>query len=70
MGWNLAGACEVYPEKAKLDKQFKYANNKNISYVAIIGENELANSTVIVKNMSAGNQETMLINELAGYFKN
>ncbi|MDD3860896.1 MAG: histidine--tRNA ligase, partial [Bacteroidales bacterium] len=28
-------SCEVYPEKAKLDKQFKYANNKNISYVAI-----------------------------------
>jgi histidyl-tRNA synthetase len=61
-------SCEVYPEKAKLDKQFKYANNKNISYVVIIGENELANSTIVVKNMSVGNQDTMLIDELAGYF--
>jgi histidyl-tRNA synthetase len=68
MGWNLAGACEVYPEKAKLDKQFKYANNKNISYVVIIGENELANSTVTIKNMENGTQDAILFSEIARYF--
>ncbi|MDD3740103.1 MAG: histidine--tRNA ligase [Bacteroidales bacterium] len=61
-------SCEVYPEKAKLDKQFKYANNKNISYVAIIGENEIANSTVTIKNMSNGTQETILANKISNYF--
>ncbi len=61
-------SCEVYPEKAKLDKQFKYANNKNISYVVIIGENELANSTVTIKNMENGTQDAILFSEIARYF--
>ncbi len=61
-------SCEVYPEKAKLDKQFKYANNKNISYVAIIGENELNAETVTIKNMAEGKQENILFSELSGYF--
>lgn len=62
-------SCEVYPEKAKLDKQFRYANNKNISYVAIIGENEIANSTVKIKNMSNGVQETILQADFINKFK-
>jgi len=61
-------SCEVYPEKAKLDKQFKYANNKNISFVAIIGENEITNSTVTIKNMENGTQETIRFSEIARYF--
>jgi histidyl-tRNA synthetase len=61
-------SCEVYPEKAKLDKQFKYANNKNISYVAIIGENEIANSIATIKNMENGTQDTILFSEIVGYF--
>ncbi|HOZ30905.1 MAG TPA: histidine--tRNA ligase [Bacteroidales bacterium] len=61
-------SCEVYPEKSKLDKQFKYANNKNISYVAIIGENEIADSSVTIKNMSNGKQETILAKKISNYF--
>jgi histidyl-tRNA synthetase len=61
-------SCEVYPEKAKLDKQFKYANNKSISYVAIIGENEIANSIATIKNMENGTQDTILFSEIVGYF--
>jgi histidyl-tRNA synthetase len=60
-------SCEVYPDSAKLDKQFKYANNKKINFVAIIGDNEINESRVSIKNMFAGTQETIMMSELAGY---
>ncbi len=62
-------SCEVYPDKAKLDKQFKYANNKNISYVAIIGEDELKNGTVTIKNMLEGKQDSINSDALADFFR-
>jgi len=62
-------SCEIYPEKAKLDKQFRYADNKKISYVVIIGENEIANSFVTVKNMITGTQETLPQTEFINKFK-
>jgi histidyl-tRNA synthetase len=49
-------SCEIFPQKAKMDKQFKYANNKNIPYVIVIGEDELKNGTATIKNMNAGTQ--------------
>ena len=57
-------SCEIYPDKAKLDKQFKYANNKNINFVIIIGENELKNGIVSIKNMISGEQENVDIEEI------
>lgn len=60
-------SCEIYPDSAKLDKQFKYANNKKIKFVAIIGENEINESRVSIKNMIAGTQETILMSELVEY---
>jgi histidyl-tRNA synthetase len=60
-------SCEVYPDSAKLDKQFKYANNKKIKFVAIIGENEINESRVSIKNMIAGTQETILMSKLVEY---
>jgi histidyl-tRNA synthetase len=52
-------ACELFHEQAKFDKQFKYAEKKGIAYAVIIGDQELANETCTVKNLSAGTQETM-----------
>jgi histidyl-tRNA synthetase len=52
-------SCEIYPEKAKFDKQFKYAHAKNIPFVALIGEDELKNNTVSIKNMSSGEQKNV-----------
>ena len=46
----------VYPEADKLGKQFKYAGQINIPYVCILGENELAEGKVAVKNMVSGEQ--------------
>jgi histidyl-tRNA synthetase len=52
-------AAELYPESVKFDKQFKYAEKKNIPYIAIIGQAEIANQQVNVKNISSGEQRTV-----------
>lgn len=52
-------ASEVYPENSKLDKQFKYADKKKIPFVVIIGAQELASQTCILKKLATGEQETL-----------
>ena len=49
-------ACEVYHEPAKFDRQFQYAEKKNIPFVIIIGEEEMKNSSCKIKNLSSGQQ--------------
>ena len=56
--------CELYPETVKFDKQFKYAEKKNIPYVVIIGEKELADGTCNLKNLATGTQQTISGNDL------
>jgi len=51
--------CELYHEQAKMDKQFKYAEKKNIDWVVIIGSQEIQSNTGIVKNIKTGKQETL-----------
>lgn len=48
---------EVYPEPAKMKKQFEYADKKQIPFVGVVGSNEMANNTIMLKNMSDGKQE-------------
>lgn len=50
-------SCEVYHENTKFDKQFKYAEKKNIPYVAILGNKELEQGVVNIKNLSNGEQK-------------
>lgn len=50
--------AEVYPTAAKMQKQMKYANNRNIPYVVLLGTQELENQEFVVKNMDQGTQET------------
>ena len=57
-------AAMVYPEAAKMKKQMEYANRKQIPFVAFIGENELQDGTVTLKNMADGQQETMTVDEM------
>ncbi len=61
-------SCELFYENSKLDKQFKYATKKNISYVVIIGSKEIENETCVVKELSKGEQKTVAENELLKYF--
>ena len=51
--------AELYPDAVKMAKQFKYADDKGIPYVAIIGENELKQGIVTVKDMKSGEQKAV-----------
>ena len=57
--------CEVYPEVAKLRKQFEYADRKGIRYLAIVGEDEMAAGTVTLKNLSTGEQRTEPVQKIS-----
>lgn len=57
--------CELFHEQAKMDKQFKYAEKKNIGFVVIIGSQEIQNSTGVVKNLKTGVQETVALANLS-----
>jgi histidyl-tRNA synthetase len=61
-------SCELYHENAKFDKQFKYAEKKQIPYVVIIGAKELETGSCNVKNLLTGVQETVLFADLPGKF--
>jgi histidyl-tRNA synthetase len=57
---------EIYSDmESKLGKQFKYANKRGIPFVIIIGETELAENKVTLKNMETGDQETGEIDAMA-----
>ena len=56
-------AAEIYPDTAKLKKQFTYADNRTIPFVVIAGSDEIANNTFVLKNMSSGEQKTISIND-------
>jgi len=62
-------SAELYPQQAKMKKQMDYANRKNIPFVAIVGETELANGSVALKNMTTGEQLNLTANELVTYLK-
>ena len=51
-------SCELYPDAAKLKKQMTYANTSSIPFVAIIGESEIAEGKLTLKNMIDGTQTT------------
>lgn len=48
---------DLYPSNAKMQKQMKYANNRNVPYVILIGEQELADNSFVVKDMVQGGQK-------------
>lgn len=53
--------AEIYPEAAKMKKQMGYADKKGIPFVALVGENEMQNNTVTLKEMQSGQQESVSI---------
>jgi len=60
---------EIYPEAAKMKKQMTYADKKSIPYVALVGENEINNNVVSLKNMLTGEQESVAISSLVDKLK-
>ncbi len=58
---------EIYHEPAKFDKQFKYAEKKNIPFVIIIGEEEMKNNSCKIKNIVTGKQVEIALKELSEF---
>ncbi len=56
--------CELFHEKAKFDKQFKYADKKLIPYSVFIGEKELQEGNCVIKDLRSGVQETVAMDDL------
>ena len=61
--------AEVYPDSAKMKKQMSYANDKNIPFVAIVGENEMNEGKLTLKNMATGEQSLLTPTELLAAIK-
>lgn len=60
-------ACELFHENSKFDKQFKYAEKKNIPYVVILGSEELVNGTCLVKDLRKGEQQSLAQDKLVSF---
>ena len=65
---NQGISCELFHEAAKLDKQFKYADKKNIPFVIIMGSNEIEKKEAVVKNLKAGVQQIIPLDQLVKFF--
>ena len=61
---NAGISAEIYPEASKMKKQMAYANSKSVPYVAMAGENEIANNCISLKNMTTGEQSTVTSDEM------
>jgi histidyl-tRNA synthetase len=56
--------AELYPDAVKLGKQISYANSRQIPFVALVGENEIREEKISVKNLSTGEQKSFSVTEL------
>jgi histidyl-tRNA synthetase len=54
----------LYPSADKMKKQMQYADRKNVLYTILVGENEIKQNTLTVKNMLDGSQKSMTFEEL------
>lgn len=62
-------STELFPDAAKTKKQMNYANKKGIPFVALIGENEMKEGIINLKNMQTGEQKSVNLEELIAELK-
>jgi histidyl-tRNA synthetase len=62
---NRGVACEIYPDRTKLKKQFDYADRKKIPFISINGGDETASGVVNIKNLNTGEQRSFLKEDIA-----
>ena len=55
---------ELYPDAVKMKKQMSFANAKQIPFVALAGENEIASRKFTLKNMATGEQQLVDVDEM------
>lgn len=60
---------EIFPDSSKMKKQMSYANAKQIPFVVLAGENEMAEGKFTLKNMLTGNQQLVITEELIDIVK-
>ncbi|MBR3831846.1 MAG: histidine--tRNA ligase [Muribaculaceae bacterium] len=60
---NAGIAAEIYPDSAKMKKQMGYADALTIPFVAIVGETEMAQNKMMLKNMTSGEQSLVSVEE-------
>ncbi|MFQ9317010.1 histidine--tRNA ligase [uncultured Dysgonomonas sp.] len=56
-------STEIFPESAKMKKQMSYADSNKIPYVAIVGENEINENKITLKDMTSGEQKSLTLEE-------
>lgn len=61
--------ADLYPTSTKVQKQFKYADKREVPYVVLLGDKELSEGNFVVKNMKTGNQETFSLNQPEDFIK-
>lgn len=61
--------CEIYPDNTKLKKQFDYASKKQIPFFAIVGEQEVLEGVVNIKNLATGEQIKLSGDKMVTFFK-
>ena len=61
-------AAEIYPDPVKMKKQMNYANSRHIPYVALVGEQELKDGVITLKEMDSGKQEQLTPGQLLEKF--
>ena len=59
----------MYPDKAKMDKQFKFAEKKGIQFAVLVGEEEIKQNQFKVKDLVSGEQATVSLEELVEKLK-
>ena len=62
-------SAEIYPDCVKMKKQMSYANNKNIPFVVLVGDNEIAENKLTLKNMMTGEQQMITPDKLVELVK-
>jgi histidyl-tRNA synthetase len=62
-------SAEIYPDAVKFDKQMKYANKRNISYVLMVGEDEVAKQMYSLKNFKTGEQQMLSLQDCINHIK-
>jgi len=60
-------SCEMYPDDAKLKKQFKYADDNKIPFVVVVGEDEVKSGMWQLRNMVTGDQQAVSTDQLIGF---
>jgi len=62
-------SCEIYPSSAKMKKQMKYANDRKVKNIALMGQNEIDKGIVLLKNMESGEQNELSFEEVVAQLK-